>query len=598
MMVPNFAWAKDNWLTVKVTGASGRLTKNIQAHLGNNPDSEVQRRAYLFTVEDNVNAALESIGHYHAKVSINVEEATKGPWKLNIDIDEGAPTIVQWIDIKFSEQMIEDNSFNRWLDQLTIKPGDVLDHGVYQELKNQLVTLAMARGYFDGKFSRAEVVVNRDVNTAKIHLHYDSGRRYQLGNVEFHGHTLNDEFMKKLIPFKPNSNYSTRRLNRLNRNLIDTGYFSNIKVLPQVDAMTDVDVPIRVDLSPRPTHSFELGLGADIGTNAEKTIEPRVRLTWRMPQINSYGHTQETTMEWSPDRPKFLTTYTIPLKHPLDDQLQFKIGLLRDKYGVTQDYNEEDRSYDYTGQLESEKRLLGVIRQQTLADQWLFGYSLEYSQELYNQSNIDYDSKFLLAGFGIGKTVRGDNTLDPKSGYRHIYSMQYGDPNLGSEIRLLKFEANFKWIDTFFDRHRFVARLDLGANIADSDDIAQISPSLRYFTGGDQSIRGYGYQELGPFIEYTNEDGSTSRQVVGGRYLMVGSLEYQFYLTDTWRLASFVDAGNAFDTETFEPIASVGGGVHWISPIGPIRFDLGVGLKETETVDRSWRIHLTMGTDL
>ncbi|WP_420820594.1 autotransporter assembly complex protein TamA [Shewanella japonica] len=598
-LASNFAWAKkDEWLTIELQGVSGSLAKNVRAHLGESPTSQVQRRAFLFTVEDNVTAALESMGRYHAKVDINVTESKNSPWKLTINIDEGEPTIIEWIDIKFSDEMLDDNSFNRWMDQLTIKPGDTLNHGVYSELKSNLVTLALARGYFDGAFTRSEIEINRDLNTAKIHLYFESGRRYKMGEVTFSGQTINDDLLEKLIPFDPNANYSTQRLNRLNRNLIDTGYFSNIKVLPQIDNMSETKVPIKVDLAPRPTHSFEVGLGADIGTNAEKTVEPRVRLTWRMPEINSYGHTQETTMEWSPDRPKFLTTYTIPLTHPLDDQLKFRVGLLRDKYGVTQDYNEDDRNYDYTGQLESEKRLFGIIRQQRLDSGWLFGYSLEYNHEFYNQSDTDYDPQFVLAGFGLSKTTRGDNTLDPKSGFRQTYSLEYGDPNLGSEIRLTKIEARLKWIDTFFERHRFVSRLDLGANIADSDQINQISPSLRYFAGGDQSIRGYGFQELGPYIEYVNSEGGLSRQVVGGRYLVVGSLEYQYYLTDTWRVATFVDAGNAFDTEQFEPVVSVGGGIHWISPIGPIKFDLGVGLKETETIDRSWRIHLTMGTDL
>ena len=597
-LASNFAWAKEDWLNINLTGTSERLSKNIRAHLGENPTSEVQRRAFLFTVEDNVTAALESMGHYHAKLEIDVKESEKGPWNLNIIIEEGKPTIIEWIDIKFSDEMLDDSSFNRWMNQLTIKPGDTLNHGVYSNLKTQLVTLALARGYFDSQFSRSEIEVNRDLNTAKIHLHFESGKRYLIGDVAFSGQTVNDDILEKLIPFDPQSKYSTQRLNQLNRNLIDTGYFGSIKVLPQIDAIANNEVPIKVDLAPRPTHSFEVGLGADIGTNAEQTIEPRVRLTWRMPQINSYGHTQETTMEWSPERPKFLTTYTIPLTHPLDDQLKLRIGLLRDKYGVTQDYNEDDRNYDYTGQLESEKRLIGVIRQQRLDNDWLFGYSLEFNQEYYNQSDTDYDPRFVLFGLGIGKTKRGDNTLDPKSGFRQVYSIEYGDPNVGSEIRLTKLEAKFKWIDTFFERHRFVSRLDIGANIADSDSIDQISPSLRYFAGGDQTIRGYGYQELGPYIEYINSEGGVSRQVVGGRYLLVGSLEYQYYLTDTWRVGTFIDAGNAFDTEQFEPVVSVGGGIHWISPIGPIKFDVGVGLKETDTIDRSWRIHLTMGTEL
>ena len=88
------------------------------------------------------------------------------------------------------------------------------------------------------------------------------------------------------------------------------------------------------------------------------------------------------------------------------------------------------------------------------------------------------------------------------------------------------------------------------------------------------------------------------REVVGGRYLMVGSIEYQYYVTPTWRVATFIDAGNAFDVNQIEAITSVGAGIHWISPIGPVKFDVGVGLKETDTISRPWRIHITMGAEL
>nr|WP_317623654.1 BamA/TamA family outer membrane protein [Shewanella sediminis] len=357
-------------------------------------------------------------------------------------------------------------------------------------------------------------------------------------------------------------------------------------------------MPIKVELSPKPSHSIELGLGADIGNTTDNSMEPRVRVTWRTPQINRHGHSQETTAEWSPDKPKFLTTYTIPLTHPLDDQLKIRVGMLRDKYGVTQVYDPEENQFDNTGELEGSKRLLGVIRQQRLDNQWLFSYSIEWMREFYNQSDTDYDPKLVLFGTSISKTTRGDNSLDPKSGFFQHYSLEHADPSLGSSIRLTRLQTKYKWIDTFFDKHRIVSRLDLGVNLAADDDLALIPPSLRYFAGGDQSIRGYSYQELGPHLDYTNSDGQLARQVVGGRYLMVGSIEYQYYLTPTWRVGSFIDAGNAFDVNQIEPIVSVGGGIHWISPIGPIKIDLGVGLKETDTVDRPWRIHITMGAEL
>ena len=594
----SFSAHADDWLTLNIQGVSGELDRNIRAHLGQLPSSKVQRRAYIFNAEDNISAALHSLGYYHGQVEREVLSPEEGTWTLKLTIKPGAPTIIEWVDINLDGEILHDPVVLDWLNSLTIRPGDILNDGIYEQIKSQLVTLALARGYFDGKYIKSVITVNRDMNTARITLNYDSGQRYLIGDVSFEGQTLNSDLMQSLIPFKIDSPYSTANIASLNRELLDTGYFSNIKVLPLVDKSVDFYVPIKVEVSPKPSHSIELGLGADIGNTTEKTLEPRVRLTWRTPQINRFGQSQETSLEWAPDKPKFLTTYTIPLTHPLDDQLKIRLGILRDKYGVTQVYDPNDKKFKNTGELEANKFLVGVIRQQKLDNNWLLSYSLEGIREHYTQSEIDYDPTFVLFGASMSKTVRSDNSLDPKSGYFQHYSVEYANPSLGSSVRLTRIQTKYKWIDTFFEKHRIVTRLDLGINLAAEEDLAFIPPSLRYFAGGDQSIRGYSYQELGPYLDYTSASGELTRQVVGGRYLMVGSLEYQYYLTPTWRVAAFVDAGNAFDVNQIEPIVSVGPGIHWISPIGPIKLDLGVGLKETDTVDRPWRIHLTMGSEL
>ncbi len=588
----------NDWLKVNITGTDDALTQNINAHLGELPKSTTQRNAFIFNAEDNINSALHSLGYYHGQINRQVTKSENGPWQLDITVKAGEPVRIQWVDIQLNGEIQQDKAINRWLNSIAIKPGDVLNHGKYEDLKSQLLTIALSRGYFDGRYITNNIEINRDLNTAKINLNYESGPRYRLGDVDFTGHTLQPGFLDKLIPFKSNAKYATFRLSSLNQELVNTGYFSNIKVIPQLDQAEDQTVPVKVELTPKASHSIELGLGVDIGNSDDGSIEPRVRVTWRTPQINRYGHSQETRLEWSPDRPKFLTTYTIPLSHPLNDQLKIRVGLLRDKYGLTQVYDADDRKYRNTGELESTTYTVGVVRQKRLENRWILTYSLDALDESYTQSDIDYDPLFFIFGSSLSYTHRGDRSLDPKSGYSQYYSIEYADPNLGSDTRLARLQAKFKWIDTFFDKHRIVARLDLGTNIVDNNDIALIPPSLRYFAGGDQSIRGYSYQELGPYDNYINNEDELARVIVGGRYLMVGSLEYQYYLTPSWRLATFIDAGNAFDDTQFDPIISVGGGIHWITPIGPIRLDLGVGLKETEMIERSWRIHLTMGAEL
>jgi translocation and assembly module TamA len=114
-----------------------------------------------------------------------------------------------------------------------------------------------------------------------------------------------------------------------------------------------------------------------------------------------------------------------------------------------------------------------------------------------------------------------------------------------------------------------------------------VPPSLRFFAGGDQSVRGYDYQSLAP------EDRSGRR--TGGRYLAAGSLEYQYGIAEQWRLASFVDRGNSFDSlDQPELKRAVGLGVRWISPVGPIRIDLARALDDGGGL----RLHFSMGPEL
>jgi translocation and assembly module TamA len=109
---------------------------------------------------------------------------------------------------------------------------------------------------------------------------------------------------------------------------------------------------------------------------------------------------------------------------------------------------------------------------------------------------------------------------------------------------------------------------------------------VRFFAGGDNSVRGYEYQSLGP----RGENG----QVVGGELLLTSSAEVEVGLVGKFAFAGFYDAGNAF-TSLGDGIMEqgVGGGLRWKSPVGPIRLDLAFPIDHND-----WRFHFTMGPDL
>jgi translocation and assembly module TamA len=130
-----------------------------------------------------------------------------------------------------------------------------------------------------------------------------------------------------------------------------------------------------------------------------------------------------------------------------------------------------------------------------------------------------------------------------------------------------------------------ITRLDIGRT--GIDDFTQLPASLRFFAGGDQSVRGYSYNTLGP----TDAQGA----VVGGPHLLVGSVEYEHALASKWSAAVFFDQGNALNDFRDPLKKGAGVGVRWRTPIGQIRVDVAAALSEP---GRPRRFHISIGPDL
>lgn len=132
--------------------------------------------------------------------------------------------------------------------------------------------------------------------------------------------------------------------------------------------------------------------------------------------------------------------------------------------------------------------------------------------------------------------------------------------------------------------HRGIVRVNGGW--MDTDNFEKVPPSLRFFAGGDNSVRGYKYQSISPL--------DASGQLAGGRYLATGSLEYQYRVYGNWWVAAFTDAGDAWDNAP-DWKTSAGLGIRWASPVGPVRFDVAHGF---ENENDEFMIHFTLGPEL
>lgn len=557
-------------LEYKLSGLEGRMLENASAWLGKLPETSHERLNFLVTAQQRVEDSLQALGYYNADITTAVKR-TEPVWSMQITVVPGEPVLIRTASVELLGAARDDSEFARLLATAPFKLGDVFNHGDYENFKNQLLTLGQQRGYFDARLVENRVAVNAVANTADIVLRYESGERFRFGHVTYDDTGLEPALLEALQPFRQGDYFEQAKLQVFQAKLQRTRYFSGVILTPEFDKIKDYQVPLLLKLHPARRHSFDVGFGYSTDT------QERVSFTWRTPRLNRFGHSQETRIAYSAVNPSGRFTYTIPLSHPLNDVLHLSALL-------------EDNQF---GDIDSRQKQ-AEARREKRGEKWLYSFSARALEETWELQNTIFDNRYLLPGFALSRSDRKGSVIDPSSGFSQFYKFEGGGSDLGSDINLVRATANFSYIVTPIPQHRVVSRLALGAVLISDEDRANLAPSLSFFAGGSQSIRGYGYQQVGVDVKLARDNGSLQSRVIGGDRLITGSVEYQYYFNDTWRGALFVDAGDAFDSGSFDVRVGPGFGVHYLSPVGAVRLEFGYGASED---DPKWRLHLNIGAE-
>lgn len=557
-------------LEYSVRGIKGEPEKNVKAYLGAAPKTDGERLNFVASARRKVRDALQALGYYQPEITIEVDR--KDPvWQLRVLVDPGEPVRIRDLDIQILGAAADDPDMMALLSDAGMAVGDALHHGHFEGFRNKLLSRGQQRGYLDGEITQSRIEVAVDAGTTDIVLRYNSGPRFRFGNISYDDVLIDQRLLDSLMTFAPGEYFEQSQLQSFQSNLQKTNYFSSVIVQPQRDPTLVDTVPITVQLHAAKRHSFDLGVGYSTDT------EERVSATWRTPRINRYGHSQVTRLQYSPVNPSGRVTYSIPVSSPLADVVQLWAGLEENEYG---DINSQ--------QIET------GVRREIKRDQWIYTYSLRALNESWNDVFSSPSNNYVLAGGALSSRRYTGSLVDPRGGFNQLYTVEGGSASLGSDIDLLRTTAKLGYIFTPWPRHRVVTRAELGAVETANGDRENLAPSLSFFAGGNDSIRGYAFQSLGVEKYIPQSDGSTKRFVVGGNRLAIGSLEYQYYFTNKWRGALFVDAGDAFDDGDFDAKVGAGFGVHYITAVGAIRAELANSVSET---DPDWYFHLTIGAE-
>ena len=582
-------------VTVDVHGVEDEVRDNVLTYLsferyrrgGVELNADTVERLHN-RVEREVDAALRPFGYYEPKVESTVSEQGRGDWRVVINIDPGTPVLVDHIDVRVDGPGESDPLFQRILNNLPLHKGDRLSHAAYDAIKADLQRTAATYGYMDAKLIRNELVVDPPNHIANIALELETGERYRFGPTAVEQHVISDKLVRRYLRYHEGEYYDLTQVLRTQFALDDAQYFANLEVLPgdpDRQALT-VPVKIRADASRRHRYSIGAGYATDTGIRGTFGYEDR--------RVNSLGHSLSVAVQASQvQRYNVQSRYRIPVGDPALENVS----------------------------------LNAIIQQETLADVTATTQSLGPS---FTDVTAGWQHVWLLNGVHTVSqnsaptvvnvdTARSDELIVPELNIARVPKGYLGEPlferplfvtikashsALGSQADFIQLHLQAERVFDLGSKWHLLLRDEIGTTFV--KDFNELPAVYRFFAGGDNSVRGFAYNELSPLegpLCQTNSAGQVLLTAnggcqpkpgyylkTGGKDVITGTVEFIRELPRSLGVAAFFDYGNALNS--FRKPDCVPGQMPGTEVCPPfIQYSVGIGLRVRLPV-------MTLGVDI
>ncbi|MEE4276873.1 MAG: autotransporter assembly complex family protein [Halieaceae bacterium] len=565
-------------LRVEILGASDELLANINAHLRivaaqdrRSDDSapaltESAIRRLHRAAPDEIAEALRPFGYYEPVVEASLQrEPTRGGenlWRARYGVDPGPATKLRRVELALEGAGKDEPVLRRLIANAGLAPGQILRHPAYDQLKEGLLNDAYALGYLDVRFSRSRMDVYPDERVADLALVLDTGPRFYFGDITIEQDILSETFIRNFVAIEAGEPFEPRRLTTLQLALTDSPYFSQVEVNVGREQAREQRVPVRVAASPSRPQRYEtsIGYGTDTGPRGGAGV------LWR--RVNESGHQFRLDTRLSAIQASLASQYKIPIGDVRSEYLDFTADASRRRI------NDVDAtSYEIGSSLNQNR--WGGMRRSSLAlrrEVWAFGEEPTQSATLLTPG-LEYSY------------INADDPLFTRSGFSAEVALTGAAEQVLSEVSFLQARLAARYIRPLGERSRLLLRGEYGATA--SDDFDRLPPSQRFFNGGAQNVRGYGFQDLSPRDELGNR--------VGGAYLGTASIEIDRLVYGDFGLALFADAGNASDNADIDWKSAAGIGLRYRTPVGMFRLDFAHPFDDPNS---SFAFHISFGPDL
>jgi len=559
-------------VAVRVEGIEDDPLKNVEAALALPPglikDGRVDRlwlEHFIRQAENRVKEALEPFGYYAPQVVTSLESNEETEYLLLVKVNAGEQVRISEVKVELEGSGSQEEPLLEKVAAFPLTVGEHLLHDLYEKGKDDILVAARELGYLDAVFSVHEIRVDPPSASATIHLVMMSGSRYLFGASKIVGATYYpEELLQRYITFSPGEPFSDMVLGETQRNFAGSPYFKSVAVIPDKGAATEFRVPVVIRVVPAPRRTIRPGIGYGTDTGFRGSV------AYKDLSLFYPGHTLNGELTFAQTLQGIGVAYSIPSKKNLETMSTVQLNLQREEVNDTL----------------SRVEALEFNRSRGFGDKMLGTAFIRAQYEDYTAGMENSSSFLLLPGLRFSQHS-SDDMIRPTLAYHYQLETRGTHQALGSDAGFIQFLAEGGGIVSLPWRLSLSGRSKLGATFLD-DPFAVLPTSLRFFAGGDNSVRGYSYKSLGPK--------DASGKVIGGRYLLQGSAELERALFDKWGLSVFYDTGNAFDSfSDLRFYRGAGVGIHYYTQIGAV--NLGVA-RQLNVAKPRYMVHFSIGFQL
>ncbi|MBC7445577.1 MAG: BamA/TamA family outer membrane protein [Polaromonas sp.] len=534
-------------------------------------DSELQRLIVL--AERNVRNLVGTLGYFSPDIRITREGAAAQRPVIVVAVEPGQATRIGAVALSFAGDIAASADADARAQRAEIErdwrlpAGQPFTQDAWSGAKTQALRQLVARRYPAGRLAGRLADVDAPGRTAGLRVDLDSGPLYRLGPMQVSGIERYDPVLvPRLARLKPGDVYDLGKLVEAQQRLASSGYFDSAYVFinPEDDPLA---VPVQVQVREARLQKVVLGVGVTTDSG------PRASVEHTHLRVPGTGWRAVTKLQLEKKSPFSQSEWTA-----IPDDANWRWGVL----GRVERLNDNE--------LVTQAQRLRFGRSQA-GDRIDRNVYLEYDRAhvqgagLLGNSALDAGDGSALTANYVWTGRYFDSLPFPGRGYALGVELGAGT-TLGQDRQPFSRTVG-RWLGIRpLASGRIALRAEAGAVL--SKDTARIPATQLFRTGGDTTVRGYGYRDIG--IPLANG-------VVGpGRYLAVGSVEWQRPITlkgqpSEFEHTVFVDAGAVADKpQNLRPSVGIGTGVRWRSPIGPLQIDLAYGLKVKQA-----RLHISVG---